>query len=56
MTRVITINLDLGVGLRVKTSMKLYNVILTMKVNMRTMMMQNCRNMTVLKHCITMML
>ena len=55
-TKVISINLDLRVGLRVKTSIKLYKVILTMKVNTVTMMIQNCRNMTKLKHCITMML
>ena len=56
MTKVISINLDQGVDLRVKTSMKLYKVILTMKVNMMTMMIQNCRNTAMLKHCITMML
>ena len=53
MTKVININLDLRVGLRVKTSMKLYKVILTMKVNTVTMMIQNYRNVTMLKHCIT---
>ena len=55
-TKVISINLDLRVDLREKTSMKLYKVILPMKVNMMTMMMQNCRNMSMLKHCITMLL
>ena len=52
----ISINLDLRVGLRVKTSMKLYKVILTMKANVMTIMIKNYRNMTMLKHCITMML
>ena len=37
MTKVISINLDLTVGLRVKTAMKFSKVILTMKVNMMTM-------------------
>ena len=56
MTKVISVNLDLRAGLRVKMSMKLYKVILTMKVNTMTMMIQNCRNTTMLKYCITMML
>ena len=56
MTKVISVKLDLRVGLRVKMSMKLYKVILTIKVNMMTMMIQNCRNMTMLKHYVTMML
>ena len=55
MTKVISINLNLRVGLRVKTSKKFYKVILTMKVNTMTRMIQNCRNTTMLKHCITMM-
>ena len=53
-TKVISATPDLSVCLRVKTSMKLYKVILTMKVNAMAIMMQNFRNMIILKHCITM--